>query len=126
MNLLTALVQAVFQALAGIASRTTTFTGTGVDTLGYEGQMGAIQHVGVVSGTAPTLDGKLQSSDTVGGTYTDIPGATFTQVTATDNLQKISFDRRAAKRFIRYVGTIAGTTPNFTFGVTLGGIKKAS
>lgn len=126
MNLLAALVHAIFVVLGTIAARTTTFTGTGVDTLGYEGQMAAVQNVGVVSGTAPTLDGKLQSSDTVGGTYTDVPGATFTQVTATDNLQKISFDRRAAKRFIRYVGTIAGTTPSFTFGATLGGIKKAS
>jgi hypothetical protein len=126
MNLLAALVQAIFQILSPIAARTSTVTGTGVDTLGYEGQMGAVQHVGVVSGTTPTLNGKLQSSDTSGGTYTDVPGATFTEVTATDNLQKISFDRRAAKRWIRYVGTIAGTSPSFTVGVTLAGIKKAS
>jgi hypothetical protein len=126
MNLLAAFVHAVVSAVENIAARTSTLTGTAFDTRGYEGHMGIIQHVGVVSGTTPTLDGKIQHSDTSGGTYTDVPGATFTQVTASNNLQKIVLDRRATKRFIKYIGTIAGTTPSFTFGVSFGGIKKAS
>src|SRR5262245_15878765 len=97
------------------AAQTTTVTGTGQDFISGDDQCFAIQQVGVVSGTTPTLDGKIQESDTLGGTYTDIAGATFTQVTASTNLQTINF--RRSKRFLRYVGTIGGTTPSFTFGV---------
>lgn len=102
---------------------TSTQTGSGVDTTGYN-SLAASLEVGVVSGTTPTLDVKLQESDTSGGTYTDISGATFTQVTATGNSQIIRVEglnqgTSGRKRFIRAVGTIAGTTPSFAFGVEL-------
>ena len=126
MNLLAAMLEAVFSVISAIAARTSTLTTSAFDTLGYEGELAIIQHVGAVSGTSPTLDGKLTHCDTSGGTYTDVTGATFTQVTAADNLQKIAVNRRAVKRYVKYVGTIAGTSPSFTFGVTFAGIKKAS
>jgi len=103
---------------------TSTVTGSGVDTIDYDGLLTVIQSVGVVSGTSPTLDGKIQSSDTSGGTYADITGATFTQVTASTNTQRIAVDISGHKRFIRYVGTIAGTSPNFRLGVVFRGAKK--
>lgn len=94
---------------------TATVTGTGIDTMGYNDAMITLE-VGVVSGTTPTLDGKIQESDTVGGTYADITGAVFTQVTASNSTQKIRLGGLGVggrKRFIRFVGTIAGTTPSF-------------
>lgn len=97
---------------------TSTVTGAGVDTFGYNSAAFALE-VGVVSGTTPTLDVKLQESDTSGGTYTDITGAIFTQVTASNNSQIIRVEDLGVtrKRFIRAVGTIAGTTPSYAFAV---------
>lgn len=105
--------------LARPQTATTTVTGTGIDTMGYNDAMITLE-VGTVSGTAPTLDGKIQESDTLGGTYTDITGAVFTQVTASNNTQKIRVGGLGVggrKRFIRYVGTIGGTTPSFALAV---------
>jgi len=110
-------------SVSGIAARTSTVTATGVDVSAYKGGLIVEQLVGVVSGTTPTLDGKLQSSPD-NSTWTDISGATFTQVTATDSFQKIGIDVRQGAKYIRYVGTIAGTTPSFTMGVALLGQKE--
>lgn len=109
-------------SVSAIAARTATVTATGIDISGYNGGIIVQQLVGVVSGTTPTLDGKLQSSPD-NSTWSDISGATFTQVTATDNFQKIGIQVPAAARYLRYVGTIAGTTPSFTMGVVLLGQK---
>lgn len=106
-----------------IAAKTSTVTATGIDISGYEGGLLLIQNVGVVSGTSPTLDGKWQSS-TDDSTYTDISGATYTQVTATTSSQKVGFDVKNAAKYIRYVGTIAGTSPSFTMGVQILGQKQ--
>src|SRR5262249_58541002 len=108
--------------LAPVAAPTTAGArGSSVDSLSGAGRCYALQMVGAVSGTAPTLDGKIQESSD-GTTWTDVPGATFTQVTASNSLQAINFDR--TKRFVRYLGTIAGTTPSFTMAVFLGEQKK--
>jgi hypothetical protein len=100
------------------AARTSTVTGAAVNLAGYAGAVLIVQDVGAVSGTTPTLDGKIQDSPDGSGSWADVPGATLTQVTAANNIQAINVDRRLAKAFIRYVGTIAGTTPSFTLGVT--------
>jgi len=122
--LVNAMSQAVAAAVENVAARTSTLTGTAFDLLEYEGPLMVVQHVGVVSGTTPTLDGKIQASDTSGGSYADVSGATFTQVTASNSFQSMLIDASAVKRFIKYIGTIAGTTPSFTFGVSIVGIKK--
>ena len=110
-------------SVSAIAARTSTVTATGVDVRGYKGGLVVQQLVGVVSGTTPTLDGKLQQSSD-NSTWSDISGATFTQVTATDSFQKIGVDVRLTGGYIRYVGTIAGTTPSFTMGIVLLGQKE--
>lgn len=110
-------------SVSAIAARTSTVTATGVDVRGYKGGLVVQQLVGVVSGTTPTLDGKLQQSSD-NSTWSDISGATFTQVTASDSFQKIGIDVRQTGGYIRYVGTIAGTTPSFTMGVVLLGQKE--
>lgn len=122
-----ALVLAEVVQVALPAARTTTLTTAGVDTLGYDGLMKAVLHAAKGTGNADnTLDGKFQESDVSGSGYVDITGATFTQVLGTggtDALQGITLDRKT-KRYVRFVGTIAGTTPSFVFGVTLLAMKK--
>ena len=105
------------------AARTSTVTATGVDIAQYVGRLAITQHVGTVSGTSPTLDGKLQESSD-NSTWSDISGATFTQVTASTAIQTIYIQTRATKRYIRYVGTIGGTSPSFGLAVTIQGQKQ--
>lgn len=94
-----------------------------MDLVAADGMCFAALHVGAVSGTTPTLDVKMQESDTSGGTYADISGATIAQVTAADKYKVINF--RRTKRFCRAVATIAGTTPSYALAVAILGQKKA-
>lgn len=110
-------------SVVDIAAKTSTVTATGVDVSAYKGGLLVIQNVGVVSGTTPTLDGKLQSSPD-NSTWSDISGATFAQVTASNSIIKVGINVRDGAKYIRYVGTIAGTTPSFTMGVSLLGQKE--
>lgn len=111
-------------AVSAIAARTSTVTSSAVDIRAYKGGFILQQLVGVVSGTSPTLNGKLQTSADGSTGWTDVSGATFTEVTATDSFQKIGFVENQTLGYIRYVGTIAGTTPSFTMGVALLGAKE--
>ncbi len=111
-------------SVSGIAARTSTVTSSAVNVTSYKGSLVVQQLVGVVSGTSPTLNGKIQTSADGSSGWTDISGATFTEVTATDSFQKIGVDVRKTSGYIRYVGTIAGTSPSFTMGVVLLGEKE--
>lgn len=95
------------------ATRTSSANGTGVDTLGYRDGM-VVLEVGTVSGTSPTLDVKIQESDD-NSSWSDVTGATFTQVTASDSSQVLRVKELnvARSRYIRAVATIAGTSPSF-------------
>jgi hypothetical protein len=93
---------------AASAADTAAATGTGVDISKYEGDLMVSQIVGVITGT---LNGKLQQCDDAGGTgAADITGATFTEVTTSNdnpNVQKITVPAGSlTKPFLRYVGTI--------------------
>ena len=127
-HLLNALAQAVGLVLAPAAQRTTTLTGTGIDVLDYEGVALAVLNASAGTGTDPTLDVKLQHSDD-DSTYADVTGGAFTQVTdvaGTAGVQVMKVNVSDLKRYVRVIGTIAGTTPSFEFGVEFIGIKKAS
>ena len=102
---------------------TATVTGQAIDLVDTDGQCFAALQVGTVSGTSPTLNVKVQEADTSGGTYADISGATFVQVTVSNKSEIINFKR--AKRFCKLIGTIAGTSPSFAFAGQLYGQKKA-
>jgi hypothetical protein len=104
--------------LSPIAARTATFNSAGFDTKDFLGRALIIQHMGAVSGTTPTLNGKIQDSDD-NSTFADVSGATFTEVTATDQNRELSLNLDGVRRYIRYTGTIAGTTPSFTMGVLM-------
>jgi hypothetical protein len=124
-NAVAAMIASAIQTLSNIAARTSTVTGSAVDVRAFTGNLLVIQGVGTVSGTTPTLDGKIQSSADGSSCWADISGATFTQVTASDNTQTIAVAADACLGYIRYVGTIAGTTPSFMVGVQALGIKAS-
>lgn len=111
------------QTLAAITPRTATVTlnGTSLDYLQCDGRCTAIQITGAVSGTTPTLAGKIQESAD-GNTWSDVTGATFTTVTTADTMQVISFARTL--RYLRYVATLAGTSPSFVVAAVISQQKK--
>ncbi len=99
---------------------TSTATGTGVDTKGYNSAM-AVLEVGAVSGTSPTLNVKIQDSAD-NSTFADVSGLTLTQVTAANNSQVLRIDglnTSTLRRYLRAVGTIGGTSPSFAFSVEI-------
>ncbi|MBO0699159.1 MAG: hypothetical protein J2P46_12255 [Zavarzinella sp.] len=121
----TALNDVKNQALIGAsvypATVNDTNVGSGIDMIDADGRCFAIQAVGTVTGTAPSLAGKIQeSADNT--TWTDVPNAAFTSVTASNNLQTLVFDR--TKRFLRHSRTVGGTSPSFGLGVLIGEQKK--
>lgn len=127
-HLLNALAQAVGLVLAAAARRTSTLTGTGIDVLDYEGVALVVLNASAGTGTDPTLDVKLQHSDD-DSTYVDVTDGTFTQVTdvaGSTGVQVKKINVSDLKRYVRAIGTIAGTTPSFDFAVEFVGIKKAS
>jgi hypothetical protein len=95
---------------------TATANGSSVDTQGFRDGM-VVLEVGTVSGTSPTLAVRLQDSPD-NSTFTDIPGAVFTTVTASNNTQVLRLRELnvARARFVRAVATIGGTTPSYDFG----------
>lgn len=103
-------------------TRTATNTGTGVSCKGFTHAL-CVLSVGTVTGTSPTLDVKIQDCATVGGTYADITGAAFTQVTATPStatdVQIGIIQLNGKNEFLRSLGTIGGTSPSFPFSCTI-------
>jgi len=101
---------------------TSTTTGTGIAVTGFRSLL-AVLTVGAVSAVGDeTCDVKLQDSDAVGGTYADITGATFTQITAAPSpvtdVTFVEVDLLPRNAFVRAVATIAGSTPTFAMGVS--------
>ena len=127
-NLLNAIALGSVGLLIESGEYTSTETGTGIDLSAYEGMAVAILNSSAkTAGTNPTLDVKLQSDPAVGGSYADITGATFSQVTTTAVFEAVIFNVSDCDGFVRAVGTIGGTsTPTFDFGVTFFGVKKAA
>ena len=105
-------------------ARTASANGTGFDLEGSNGAEGEaiiiLASDAASAGSSPTLDVKLQESSD-NSTFTDISGATFTQVTdSAQALEKISINTNDVKRYLRAVGTIGGSSsPAFTYSVAL-------
>ena len=98
-------------------ARTTTEDGIGVDTSRFS-SCSVVLEVGTVSGSSPTLDIKIQESDD-NSSFSDITGAVFTQVIASDKSQEIAIENlnTTRKKFLRAVATIGGSTPVFNSAV---------
>lgn len=109
----------LYSLAPAVAGRSTTYTGTGVDVSACKGSMVVILDSAAAS-AGDTLDVKIQESDSLGSGYTDVSGATFTQVTAgAASVAKISLNADALKKYIRAIGTIAGNgSESITFSVT--------
>jgi hypothetical protein len=77
----------------------------------HDGELIVIQNVGVLTGTNPTVAGKLQSAtDANGSGAADISGATYTLVSANNNVQALVIDtRKVPGGFLGYAGTLGGT-----------------
>lgn len=121
--LLRSLANATYARVTVATARTATYSGTAFDSAAYDGTVKFLLDVGAVTGTSPTCDFKITHSDTSGGTYTDVTGATASQITAT-GIREINVDIGAAKQFLKVTGTIAGTTPSFTISEAIVGQKK--
>jgi hypothetical protein len=131
MNLLNALSQALALLVAPPIARTATLTGTAVDLLDYEGVgLVVLNAAAATAGSTPTLNVKVQHSDTTTtGDFADVTGATFTEVTdgaGTAGVQYLKLNVSNLKRYIRVIGTIAGSNASFDFSVEFVGVKKVS
>ena len=112
--------------VAGVATAavTSTATSSSIDLLEYDGDVMLILDSAAGGGSSPTLDIKLTESDETGGTFTDLSGATFTQVVDAASMQTLAINKDSSKRFIKIVQTIGGSSPTFTFSINLIGLKK--
>jgi len=120
-------------ALAPTAERTIALAGTAVDLNDYEGDIIVI--LDVENGGTSTLDVKLQSSDTEGGSYTDVTSVfnldgteqasaavAFAQVSTSASKQYLVFPKGAAKRWVKAVSTV--DTSTHTYSINALGAKK--
>jgi len=107
------------------ARKTTTETGSAIDLKDYVGDVKFILSTSAGGGTTPTLDVKLTECATSGGTYADISGAAWTQVTdAADATESVVISADEQMRYIKAVATIAGTNPTFDMALIAVGVKK--
>jgi hypothetical protein len=101
------------QALIGVSvypgSVNDTNNGSSIDMIDADGRCFAVQLIGTITGTTPSLAGKIQESSD-NATWTDVTNATFASVTAANNAQTIVFDR--TKRYLRHFRTVGGDQPD--------------
>lgn len=96
------------------AAATTTFTSAAITPSSGQISYSVQINTTVVSGTTPTMDCVIQESLDSGTNYFDV--YSFERVTAAGNL--ITPLMRITGNRLRYICTIAGTTPSFTFSIT--------
>lgn len=92
------------------ASQTVTFNSAGLE-LGDKGTVRLTLDVTAATGTSPTLDVTMETSQD-NATWTSL--GTFAQKTTTGSEFKIF---SGCGRFVRAACTIGGTTPDFTFSI---------
>lgn len=113
---LTSLNEVQLVPVTSAASATVTGTGQDISQLQADGTAIVLLD-STAGGAGATLNVKLQSCATLGGTYVDL-GVAFTQVGNAVSFQEIGVQLRASQKFIRALCTIAGTA-TFTFAVYL-------
>lgn len=107
-------------ALAAIThASAATFLGAAVDCSGY-GEVTYIMDTGILTGAACATDVKITESATSGGTYTDITGAAFAQVTASNDVATYLGRVRVnpAKPFQKVSETTSGTVTTCPISVS--------
>ncbi len=111
-------------AAVASASVTATATSSAIDLKEFDGDVLLVLNCAAGTGSSPTLDIKVQDSDETGGTYGDLSGAAFTQVTDSASLQTLEVNKDECKRFIKIVQTVGGSSPVFVYGISLIAAKK--
>ena len=111
-------------AAVASASVTATATSGAIDLKEFDGDVLLVLNCAAGTGSSPTLDIKVQDSDETGGTYGDLSGAAFTQVTDSASVQTLEVNKDECKRFIKIVQTVGGSSPVFVYGVSLIAAKK--
>jgi len=111
-------------AAVASASVTATATSGAIDLKEFDGDVLLVLNCAAGTGSSPTLDIKVQDSDETGGTYGDLSGATFTQVTDAASVQTLEVNKDECKRFIKIVQTVGGSSPVFVYGISLVALKK--
>src|SRR5262249_34111971 len=96
--------------------------GSAIDMISGDGPCFAIQQIGTVSGTTPTLAGKIQESADGSTRWADISSATFSTVSASTNTHAITLER--TKRYLPPVATVAGSSPSFAVAAVVSQQKK--
>ena len=126
MDFIRALLKGVVAEIMPVAALTTTTTSAAFDAGVYDGSGLFVLHSAAGTDTTPTMNVKLQHCDTTDGSYVDITGATFAEVDDTEGgaIEGIAVDLSAAKRFIKAVATLAGTSPSFICGLSFVGLKS--
>lgn len=116
----------IIAQLVGLAASTYTSTtnGTGVDLSQYDGQVAVLLDSAAGTGTSPTSNVKIQDSAD-NSSFADVTGLAFTQVTTTASRQKLVFDTRDVRRYVRVVNTVGGTTPSFVQSVAILAVPKS-
>lgn len=116
----------IIAQLVGLAASTYTSTtnGTGVDLSQYDGQVAVLLDSAAGTGTSPTSNVKIQDSAD-NSSFADVAGLAFTQVTTTASRQKLVFDTRDVRRYVRVVNTVGGTTPSFVQSVAILAVPKS-
>ncbi len=104
------------------ATHTATINGTAqnINTFGpiIAGKVSAFMDVTAVSGTTPSLTLKLQYSYN-GTNWTDLTSGAMSAITAAGVRELNGVTWAGAAPYVRYVATISGTTPSFTFNLTI-------
>lgn len=102
-------------ALASAARGSGTFTSGPVANAGLSGHVVVLVHCTAATGTTPTLDVSLESSDD-GASWSAVTGSAATQLTAAGN-RVIGVS--APKKLLRVTSTVGGTSPSVTYSVAV-------
>ena len=120
------LINANVVELEAPARQTATFNTADIDITAYSGPFHIILTSSAGGGTTPTLDVKMQDATASGGSYADITGAVFAQVTdAADVTSMITVQADETRGFLKVVGAVDGTSPTFDMAVVGVGCLQA-
>jgi len=113
MSLRTVLGDVVLRGTAAVAG---TFSSGPIANAGQAGTVQVLVAISAVGGSTQTLNVKLQSAPDA-ATWTDIPGAASTQLTAVGGT---SFNAAVADSYVQAVATVGGTgSPTVTYRVAV-------
>lgn len=111
------------KVLQAQALKTANFDSTGIDITEACGLITVTLKAMSYLGTSPTMLLKLQTCDTVGGSYEDVTGVTGTAAASTD--LAFTVDKAKLKKFLAVNGVIGGTsTPSFVVSAEAHYFKK--